>query len=132
MINLIIAILQILLGIGIIGFWIMFYFTEFKNPNMDEASFKHELSFPLPDLGWVTPCLFIAALGIIMEQQFGYFFSALAGSGMMFLGLIDFAYDYQNGIFKKRETDTYMAIVIILLMLIFGPIFIVYAWLNIL
>jgi hypothetical protein len=132
MINLIIAILQILLGIGIIGFWIIFYITEFKNPKMDDASFKHELSFPLPDLGWITPCLFIAALGIIMEQRFGYFFSALAGSGMMFLGLIDFAYDYQNGIFKKRETDTYMAIVIILLMLLFGPIFIVYAWLNIL
>ena len=130
MINLIIAILQILLGIGVIGFWIMFYFTEYKNPKMSELAFKHEMSFPLPDLGWVMPCLFISAIGILMEQKFGFFFSALAGSGMMFLGLIDLAFDIQNGVFKQKNADAYMGMVIVALMLIFGPIFIIYGWLN--
>ncbi|MFX0187850.1 MAG: hypothetical protein ACFE8A_08950 [Candidatus Hodarchaeota archaeon] len=130
MIDLIIAIFQILLGFGFIGFWIVFYFTEYKNPKMDELAFKHEKSFPLPDLGWIMPCLFISAIGILMEQKFGYFFSALAGSGMMFLGLIDLAFDIQNGVFKKKELGTYIGIIIILLMLIFGPIFIIYAWFN--
>lgn len=133
MFEVLIGIFQILIGIGIIGFWLMFYFTEYKSPEkrkMDELSFKHELSFPLPDLGWVSPCLFIAAIGLFMGQKYGYFFSALGGSGMMFLGLIDFAFDLQNGVFKKKETDTYMAVFIILLNLIFGPIFIIYAWMN--
>ena len=97
---------------------------------MDELAFKHEKSFPLPDLGWIMPCLFIAGIGILMEQKFGYFFSALAGSGMMFLGLIDLAFDIQNGVFKKKEFATYMGIFIILLMLVLGPIFIIYAWFN--
>lgn len=130
MINLIIAILQILLGIGVIGFWIMFYFTEYKNPKMSEVAFKHEKSFPLPDLGWILPCLFISAIGILMEQKFGFFFSALAGSGMMFLGLIDLAFDIQNGVFKQKNMDAYMGMLIVALMLIFGPVFIIYAWLN--
>lgn len=124
------AILQILLGFGFLGFWVIFYFTEYKNPKMDELAFKHEKSFPLPDLGWIMPCLFIAGIGILMEQKFGYFFSALAGSGMMFLGLIDLAFDIQNGVFKKKEFATYMGIFIILLMLVLGPIFIIYAWFN--
>ncbi len=130
MIDLIIAILQILLGISFIGFWIIFYFTEYKNPKMDEVAFKHEKSFPLPDLGWIMPCLFISAIGILLEQKFGYFFSALAGSGMMFLGLIDLAFDIQNEVFKKKEFGAYMGILIILIMLIFGPICIIYAWFN--
>jgi len=130
LINKIIAILQILLGFGFVGFWVIFYFTEYKNPKMDELAFKHEKSFPLPDLGWIMPCLFIAGIGILMEQKFGYFFSALAGSGMMFLGLIDLAFDIQNGVFKKKEFATYMGIFIILLMLVLGPIFIIYAWFN--
>ncbi|MHA1726735.1 MAG: hypothetical protein ACTSXH_18170 [Promethearchaeota archaeon] len=124
------AIFQILIGIGFMGFWIMFYFTEYKSETrkMDEISFKHELSFPLPDLGWITPCLFIAAIGLLLVQKFGYFFSALAGAGMIFLGLIDFAFDYQNDVFKKKDFDTYMSVFIIALNLIFGPIFIIYAW----
>ena len=130
MINLIIAILQILLGIGVIGFWLMFYFTEYKNPKMSEVAFKHEMSFPLPDLGWVMPCLFISGIGILMEQKFGFFFSALAGSGMMFLGLIDLAFDIQNGVFKQKNADAYAGMVIVALMFIFGPIFIIYGWLN--
>lgn len=131
MINTIMAILQILLGFGFAGFWIIFYFTEYKNPMMEECAFKHEKSFPLPDLGWIMPCLFIAGFGILMEQKFGYFFSALAGSGMMFLGLVDLAYDIQNGVFKKKEFGTYIGTLIILIMLIFGPIYIIFAWFNI-
>jgi hypothetical protein len=129
---LLIAIFQILIGIGMIGFWIQFYFSEYKSksPRLPEVFFKHEKSFPLPDLAWITPCLFVAAIGVLLEQKFGYFFSALAGSGMIFLGLIDLAFDIQNEVVKKKEFDTFMAIVIILLMLIFGPIFIIYAWLN--
>ena len=69
MFNTILGILQILLAIGFIGFWVIFYFTEYKNPkSFDESAFKHEKSFPLPDLGWITPCLFVAGFGMLMEQ----------------------------------------------------------------
>jgi hypothetical protein len=131
MINIIMAIFQILIGIGLILFWIGFYFIECRgNRKMDEAEFKHELSFPLPDLGWVVPTLFIAAVCLLMEEKFGYFFSAVAGSGMIFLGLIDLASDFILGRFKTKDYRMFLAILICVILLIFGPIFIIYGWFN--
>ena len=134
MIDMIIAIFQILIALGIIGFWINFYFSEYKNRKMSEVEFKHEISFPLPDLCWVTPTLIIAAIFLLLEQKFGFLFSVIAGSGMIFLGLIDLAFDLQNKKFYAKEYgfDAYMSVVIVGLMLIFGPIFIIYGALNLL
>ena len=128
MINIIMGILQIIWVILLIGFWLMFYQTEYKKGKMDEVEYKHELSFPLPDLGWIMPNLIIAAIGSFIEQPFGFFFSALAGSGMMFLAFIDFAFNFQNGRFNREKYgfDATLSIGIVVLTLIFGPIFIIY------
>ncbi len=132
--NIFIAVLELIIAIGIIGFWIIFYFTEYKNRKMSEVEFKHEISFPLPDLGWITPNLIIATIGLLLNQGFGYLFSIIGGSGMMFLGLIDLAFSVQNGKFHIKEYvfDVYMTTIIVALMLIFGPIFIIYGGLNLL
>ncbi|MHA1671753.1 MAG: hypothetical protein ACTSV5_14435 [Promethearchaeota archaeon] len=136
MLNFIFAIFQILIALGLLGFWVMFYFTEYKNREdrkMPEAEFKHELSFPLPDLGWILPNLIISSIGLLMRENFGYFFTITAASGMMFLGLIDLAYNLQNDGFntKKHGFDAYMSIFIVSVMLILGPIFLIFGWLNV-
>ncbi len=132
MLNILFAIFELLIAIGLIGFWVMFYFTEYKNRKMSEVEFKHEMSFPLPDLGWVLPNLIIAAIGLLLEEWFGYFFTITAASGMMFLGLIDLAFNLQNKKFdiKKYGFDAYMSIFIVAIMLIFGPIFLIYGGFN--
>jgi heme/copper-type cytochrome/quinol oxidase subunit 2 len=132
MLNIIFAIFQLLIAVGLIGFWVMFYFTEYKNRKMSEVEFKHEMSFTLPDLGWVLPNLIIAAIGVLLEEWFGYFFTITAASGMMFLGLIDLAFNLQNKKFdiKKYGFDAYMSIFIVAIMLIFGPIFLIYGGFN--
>lgn len=133
MLNFIFAIFQLLIAVGLIGFWVMFYFTEVKNRKMSEAEYKHELSFPLPDLGWVLPNLIISSIGLLIGENFGYFFTITAASGMMFLGLIDLAYNLQNGGFNTKEHgfDAYMSIFIVSVMLILGPIFLIYGWFNV-
>jgi len=132
MLNILFAIFELLIAIGLIGFWVMFYFMEYKNRKMSEVEFKHEMSFPLPDLGWVLPNLIIAAIGLLLEEWFGYFFTITAASGMMFLGLIDLAFNLQNKKFdiKKYGFDAYMSIFIVAIMLIFGPIFLIYGGFN--
>lgn len=127
MINIIIAVFQIIWVLLFLGFWIMF-FVEDNKSKMSEVEYKHELSFPFPDLGWVTPCLAVAAVGLFLEQKFGYFFSALAGSGMMFLGIIDLAFNLQNKKFdrEKHGFDAIVSLGVVILNLIFSPIFIVY------
>jgi hypothetical protein len=105
--DIIIAGLEIFIGIGIIAFWIYFFVVEYKNPEQERWYIIYERTFPLPDLGWITPCLFIAAYGLISGQNFGIFFTIAAGSGMMFLGLIDTAFSIQNGIFKTKDFKAY-------------------------
>ncbi len=128
LINILIAIFQIIWIILFVGFWLVFYFTEYKNPKMTEIERKHELSFPFPDLGWIVPNLLIAAIGLLLDQTYGYFFSALAGSGMMFLGIIDFAFNIQNKKFNREKYgfDALVSIGVVVLTLLFGPIFIIY------
>ncbi|MFX1378987.1 MAG: hypothetical protein ACFFA4_07810 [Promethearchaeota archaeon] len=128
MLNIIIGIFQIIWILLLVGFWTVFYLTEYKNPKMPEFERKHELSFPFPDLGWIAPNLVVAAIGVLSEQSYGYFFSALAGSGMMFLGIIDLAFDIQNKKFSREKYgfDAIVSIGVVVLTLIFGPIFIIY------
>ena len=132
MLNIVFAIFQLLIAVGLIGFWVMFYFTEVKNRKMSEVEFKHEISFPLPDLLWVLPNLIVAAIGLLLEQWFGYFFTVTAASGMMFLGLIDLAFNLQNKKFNVKEYkfDAVLSIFIVAIMLIFGPLFLIYGGFN--
>ena len=132
MLNIVFAIFELLIAIGLIGFWVMFYFTEVKNRKMSEVEFKHEISFPLPDLLWVLPNLIVAAIGLLLEQWFGYFFTVTAASGMMFLGLIDLAFNLQNKKFNVKEYkfDAVLSIFIVAIMLIFGPLFLIYGGFN--
>ena len=134
MLNIVFAIFQLLIAIGLIGYWLMFYFTEVKNRKMSEVEFKHEISFPIPDLGWVLPNLIVAAIGLLLEQWFGYLFTVIAASGMMFLGLIDLAFNLQNKKFniKEYKFDAVLSIFIVAIMLIFGPIFLFYGGFNLL
>ncbi|MFW9818159.1 MAG: hypothetical protein ACFFE5_01010 [Candidatus Thorarchaeota archaeon] len=128
MLNIIIGIFQIIWILLFIGFWTVFYFTEYKNPKMSEVERKHELSFPFPDLGWIVPNLIVAAIGVLLEQNYGFFFSALAGSGMMFLGIIDLVFNIQNKKFNREKYgfDAIVNIGVVVLTLIFAPIFILY------
>ncbi len=128
MLNIIIAIFEIIWVILFIGYWLVFYLTEYRNPKMSEVERKHELSFPFPDLGWITPNLLVAAIGLLIQEQYGFFFSTLAGSGMMFLGIIDLAFNIQNKRFDREKYgfDAIVSIGVVVLTLIFGPIFIIY------
>lgn len=130
MINIIIAILQILFSVGLIGFWIYFFKVENRNPERTEIFFGYERSFPVPDLFWITPSLIISAIGILMGERFGIFFSIISGSALVFLGLVDISFNAQQGGYTTNKSDTIMNLTINLLCVIIGPIFIIYGWLN--
>ena len=130
MIEIILAILQIILAVGIVGFWIFFFKVENKDPEKEEWYLKHERSFPLPDLGLITVCLLIAATGLLIGERFGIFFTIVAGGGLMFLGLIDLAFNLQNGLFKTKNMDAYMSISIVSIVLVMGILSLIYGYVN--
>jgi len=130
MIEIILAILQIILAAGITGFWIFFFMIENRDPEKEDWYLKHERSFPLPDIGLITVCLLVAATGLLIGERFGIFFTIVAGGGLMFLGLIDFAFNLQNGLFKTKNLDAYMSLSIVSIVLIMGILSLIYGYIN--
>ncbi|MFW9865168.1 MAG: hypothetical protein ACFFCI_11590 [Promethearchaeota archaeon] len=124
--NVLIGVLQIIFGIGIIGFWIYFLVVENKDPEKTEVYLVFERSFILPDIGWAAPCLFISAAGLLTNQGYWVFFSIAGGSAILFLFLLDFSFNIQQGNYKKGKLkENLLEIIVNILCVIFGPLFMV-------
>jgi len=116
----IVGILEIITGIGIITFWILFFSTDWLHPdNPPEGYFLHERSFVYPDsllaIGLIT-----SGILLILKIPLGGFLSLVCAGGLMFLGIIDLAYDYQNGMFKGGLAEALGNAAIDLWVLVFG------------
>jgi heme/copper-type cytochrome/quinol oxidase subunit 2 len=126
----IIAALQIFLAIGFIAVWIYLFKYELSNPKRSEVYRAFERSFPLPDLCWITPTLIISAIGLLMDERFGIFFTIISGSSLIFLGLLDISFNLQQGGYKTSKMDTIFNLTINIICVIFGPIFLIVGWIN--
>ncbi len=123
-----IAICQLLIAFGIGGFWIYFFLVENKNPEKSAVYLGFERSFPVPDLGWLIPTLILASIGLFSDQKFGVFFTIISGSALVFLGLLDISFNAQNSGYTTDLGDTLMNVFINAVCVIFGPIFLLFAW----
>ena len=130
MMEIVVAILQIIIAIGIIGFWLYFFKFENKNPERTAVYLGFERSFPVADLGWITPLLIISAVGLFLEEPFGIFFTVMSGSALVFLGLLDISFNLQQGGYKGKESDIILNLTINLICVIMGPLFLIYGWMN--
>lgn len=129
--DLLIAILQIIFGIGIVCFWIYFLIVENKDPEKTELYLVFERSFILPDIGWATPCLIISALGLLTNQEYWAFFSIAGGSAILFLFLLDFSFNIQQKTYsKQKRKENMIEIIVNILCLICGPLFMLYGFFN--
>jgi heme/copper-type cytochrome/quinol oxidase subunit 2 len=129
--DLIIAGLEIFIAVGFIGFWIYFFIFENNKPNQREGYLEFERSFPLADLGWAVPCLIISAIGFIVNNTIGEIFAIAGGSSLIFLGLLDISHNIQYEGYKGEKIDITLNLVVNLFCIIFGPIFMIYGWVNI-
>ncbi len=130
MLNIIISLAEFVVGLGIIIYWFFFYKVVKKDSKKSIPYITHEKSFPIADLCWTMPNLFIASLGVILSQRFGIFFSIISGSSLIFLGLLDITFNVQNKVFSNNISDTIIHLFINLSCLIFGIVFLVFGWLN--
>jgi len=120
----VLAVLEILVAAGFIGFWAYFFLVENRNPERSEAYLSFERSFPFPDLGWLAPCLIASAVGVLKGLQFGYIMSVAAGGGLIFLGLVDIAFNIRNKQYTTRAADGIMNALINTTCIVLGPLFI--------
>ena len=129
--DILIAILQIVFGVGLLGFWSYFLIVENKDPEKTEVYLVFERSFILPDLAWCAPCMFLSASGLLTNQGYWIFFSIAGGSAILFLFLLDFSFNLQQKSYKKeRRKENILEILVNILCLFGGPLFMVYGFIN--
>jgi hypothetical protein len=123
------AIVLIVFAIGVTAFWITFFTSGAVSMGDSQAYLEHEQSFPLAD-GYMVVCCLICAVGLFKLRSWALVFGVMAGSAIIFLGLMDTLYSIQQGIFAAMDVAALEAFVICGVCLILGPVTIIYLWRN--
>ena len=99
-----IAILELLTGIGFILFWIGFFTIGLAPENPPQCYFPYEHSFPLPDI-ILSITILASAILLLKNKEYGKTLSLVCSGGLMFLGILDFSFNIQNGIYLISTLD---------------------------
>ncbi len=99
------AILQTIFAAGIVLWWALFFAFFRHDPTNTAAYLAYETAFPLADLAWLTPLLVQAARSNIRGHAHSLIWTAAAGGALVFLGVLDFSFNLQNGIYARSLAD---------------------------
>jgi hypothetical protein len=99
-----ISILQIITAVGLILFWLGFFTIGLAPEKAPECYFAYEHAFPLPDL-LLAAALLAAGVLAIKRNPLGQILALVAAGALIFLGLLDFCFNIQNGIYTSSVMD---------------------------
>jgi len=120
--------LQLITACGIVSFWVYFFAVENHRPGNDPTWLAFERSFPIPDLLWVTPLLVIGGWAMRRGQAWATPCAIAAGGALVFLGLLDASFNFQQGRYTISLGDGLLNGFINLYCLVFGAALIRYTW----
>lgn len=101
-----ISYLSIITGVGIILFWIAFFTVGLAPENATPCYFAYEHSFPLPD---AVLSLGLIVFGVLaLKREKNAIWLLVPSGGLIFLGLVDFAFNLQNGMYLVSLSDGIM------------------------
>lgn len=100
-----VAIFQIITALGIILFWIGFFTVGLAPETPPPCYFAFEHSFPLPDI-LLAVTILVAAFFLIRGNPLGRNLSLASAGALIFLGVLDFSFNIQNGMYSISIMDT--------------------------
>jgi len=121
----IITILELLTGIGLILFWLGFFTIGLAPENPPPCYFAYEHSFPLPDM-ILAMVLLAAGTQLLKHRESGRILSLIGAGGLIFLGLLDFSFNIQNGVYMTSTVDLVLNIFINLWCIVLGAVIAVF------
>ncbi|NLI70048.1 MAG: hypothetical protein GX364_04170 [Firmicutes bacterium] len=99
-----ISVLAILTGIGLLLFWVGFFTIGLAPADPPPGYFEYEHSFPLPDI-ILALVLIIAGILMLKENSTGKWLGLVCSGSLVFLGLLDFSFNFQNGVYALSTTE---------------------------
>jgi len=116
-----VPILAILTAVGLVLFWIGFFTVGLAPENPPAGYFAYEHSFPPPDIT-LAIVLLIGSMMCLKGQAKGAIILAAAGGGLVFLGILDMSFNFQNGMYSISVMDMILNAFINLWCVIFGAL----------
>lgn len=107
------SVLLILTAICCIYYWIDFYVKGEVQVVNEDWYIKFQKSFAIADL-WMAVCALVGAAGLLMGQTYGLLFALLAAASLIFLGLMDVAFNIQNNLYRLIGTSNQMKLEVFL------------------
>ena len=98
------TVLSLITAVGLLLFWIGFFTVGLAPENPPACYFAYEHSFPLPDTVLALVLLAGGALSL-RGRPLGTTLLAAGGGALVFLGLLDFCFNYQNGMYSISTMD---------------------------
>ena len=102
--NTVIAILLLLTAVGTVAYWVDFFVRGSVNVVDEEWYVKFERSFPAAD-GFMAACAAIGGVGLLYDAAYGTAFALVAAGGLVFLGLMDVAFNLDNRLYRFLRTS---------------------------
>ena len=99
---------EFVVALGIFLFWIAFFTQDvvsINDPHLKEKYMAFESAFPLADF-YLSLMLIIGGMGLLKNMFYGYFFSVVAGASLIFLGILDVSFNFQNGLYSIGIQET--------------------------
>lgn len=95
-------------AVGLVGFWIAFFTVGLDPADPPPGYFAFEHAFPLPD-GLLAVGLAVAGWMLANDDPArrarGRAVSLVCAGGLYFLGVIDFSFNIQNGMYTRAVVD---------------------------
>lgn len=117
----ILSILGIITGVGLVLFWIGFFTIGLAPENPPACYFAYEHSFPLPDIILAMVLLAGGALSL-KGRPAGAKLLIAGGGALAFLGVLDFSFNIQNGMYAISTLDLVLNAFINLWSAVFGVV----------
>jgi hypothetical protein len=114
-------------GAGTIFYWTVFFTSGMVQATREPCYLVFERAFPAAD-AWTAVAAILAGVGLWRRRPSAVLFGIAAGSGLVFLGLMDVLYNLEHGMYALRTAEMANEIVINLFCLSVGPTAIAYAW----
>jgi hypothetical protein len=96
------ALAVLLLGTAVVtvAYWVDFFRRGSVQAEQEEWYLRFERAFPAAD-AWMSACCVVAAVGLLTGSGYGVAFGLLAGSALIFLGLLDVSFNAENGLYRR-------------------------------
>ncbi len=121
------AVMLLVAGAGTCAYWVAFFSSDLVQASAEPCYLTFERAFPAAD-AWTAVAAIVAGLALLGRRPTAVLFGIAAGSGFVFLGLMDVLYNLEHGMYAVRTAEMAYETLINVVCLTLGPATMLCVW----